>query len=67
MCLLVEQKDGLCQQLGKPCVKPNDTTKWDDDVWEISKDKLRMVKKLGAGQFGEVWMGMNHFESFSYY
>lgn len=30
---------------------------WDKDAWEISKSTLQMVKKLGAGQFGEVWMG----------
>ncbi|XP_062849605.1 tyrosine-protein kinase Lyn-like [Trichomycterus rosablanca] len=51
-----KQSDGLCQRLGKPCVKPNDTTQWDGDVWEISKENLQMVKRLGAGQFGEVWM-----------
>ncbi|KAI2667597.1 Tyrosine-protein kinase Lyn [Labeo rohita] len=29
---------------------------WDKDAWEISKESIKMVKKLGAGQFGEVWM-----------
>uniref|UniRef100_A0A8C6TYE5 Tyrosine-protein kinase n=1 Tax=Neogobius melanostomus TaxID=47308 RepID=A0A8C6TYE5_9GOBI len=29
---------------------------WDKDAWEIPKESIKMVKKLGAGQFGEVWM-----------
>ncbi|XP_028987858.1 tyrosine-protein kinase Lyn [Betta splendens] len=48
--------DGLCRKLDRPCVKPKAQKPWDKDAWEISKDSIRMVKKLGAGQFGEVWM-----------
>ncbi|XP_051530738.1 tyrosine-protein kinase Lyn-like [Myxocyprinus asiaticus] len=48
--------DGLCRRLDKACVKPQVATSWDQDAWEIRKDALRMIKKLGAGQFGEVWM-----------
>ena len=43
--------------MGHPCVKPSVQAPWDKDAWEISKDTLRMVKRLGAGQFGEVWLG----------
>uniref|UniRef100_A0A0E9WN56 Protein kinase domain-containing protein n=1 Tax=Anguilla anguilla TaxID=7936 RepID=A0A0E9WN56_ANGAN len=39
---------------------------WDKDAWEISKECLRMVKKLGAGQFGEVWMGESGTFSFTF-
>ena len=28
------------------------------DAWEIPRESLKLTKKLGAGQFGEVWAGM---------
>lgn len=28
------------------------------DVWEIPRESLQLLKRLGNGQFGEVWMGM---------
>lgn len=49
--------DGLCQRLQAPCkLKPTQQS-WAHDEWEIPRETLKMVKKLGAGQFGEVWMG----------
>ncbi|PIO54914.1 hypothetical protein TELCIR_22816 [Teladorsagia circumcincta] len=31
-------------------------------AWELSKDKITMVSKLGEGAFGEVWKGtLRHF------
>lgn len=32
------------------------------DVWEIPRESLQLIKKLGNGQFGEVWMGRSHTE-----
>ncbi|XP_036397529.1 tyrosine-protein kinase Blk-like [Megalops cyprinoides] len=49
--------DGLCQRLTIPCKALNPQYPWMQDTWEIPRETLKMVKKLGAGQFGEVWMG----------
>ncbi|XP_077076945.1 tyrosine-protein kinase Blk isoform X2 [Siphateles boraxobius] len=49
--------DGLCQRLGSPCKSAAPQRPWAQDEWEIPRDTLKMVNKLGAGQFGEVWMG----------
>ncbi|XP_051835351.1 tyrosine-protein kinase HCK isoform X1 [Antechinus flavipes] len=48
--------DGLCQKLTMPCVVPKPQKPWEKDAWEIPRESLRLEKKLGAGQFGEVWM-----------
>lgn len=49
--------DGLCQRLYAPCKAKPPEQPWAQDEWEIPRETLKMVKKLGAGQFGEVWMG----------
>ncbi|PKU29398.1 tyrosine-protein kinase hck [Limosa lapponica baueri] len=50
------QSDGLCQKLTYPCCVPKPQKPWEKDAWEIPRESLRLEKKLGAGQFGEVWM-----------
>ncbi|XP_041109065.1 tyrosine-protein kinase Blk-like isoform X2 [Polyodon spathula] len=52
-----KESDGLCQRLTVPCKAPAPLTAWGQDEWEIPRETLKMVKRLGAGQFGEVWMG----------
>ncbi|KAK5617568.1 hypothetical protein CRENBAI_003819 [Crenichthys baileyi] len=49
--------DGLCLRLYAPCKSKAPKQPWAQDEWEIPRETLKMVKKLGAGQFGEVWMG----------
>lgn len=59
-----EQGDGLCQVLTSPCLSPKPDKPWEKDAWEIPRSSLKLEKKLGAGQFGEVWLGeldLNHF------
>ncbi|KAJ8378778.1 hypothetical protein AAFF_G00235950 [Aldrovandia affinis] len=52
-----KKADGLCRTLTAPSRSVTPAHSWAKDEWEIPRETLRMVKKLGAGQFGEVWMG----------
>ncbi|NXA50266.1 LCK kinase, partial [Nothocercus julius] len=49
--------DGLCTRLGQPCRTQRPQKPWWQDEWEVPRESLKLVEKLGAGQFGEVWMG----------
>ncbi|XP_026719016.1 tyrosine-protein kinase Lck [Athene cunicularia] len=53
----VGSSDGLCTRLGKPCRTQKPQKPWWQDEWEVPRESLKLVEKLGAGQFGEVWMG----------
>ncbi|TKS76906.1 Tyrosine-protein kinase HCK [Collichthys lucidus] len=51
-----KQGDGLCQTLTSPCLSPKPEKPWEKDAWEIPRSSLKLERRLGAGQFGEVWM-----------
>uniref|UniRef100_A0A673G025 Tyrosine-protein kinase n=1 Tax=Sinocyclocheilus rhinocerous TaxID=307959 RepID=A0A673G025_9TELE len=51
-----KQSDGLCQSLTIPCLSPKPQKPWEKDAWEIPRESLKLDRRLGAGQFGEVWM-----------
>lgn len=53
-----EDADGLCVVLTKAAMKietPMTSTFTHDDQWEIDRRSLRLIRQVGAGQFGEVW------------
>uniref|UniRef100_A0A3B4B6F0 Tyrosine-protein kinase n=1 Tax=Periophthalmus magnuspinnatus TaxID=409849 RepID=A0A3B4B6F0_9GOBI len=57
------QADGLCVRLGEPCKKLEAPTTYGlsyntVDTWEIDRKSIKLGKKLGAGQFGEVYEGL---------
>ena len=53
--------DGLCQRLSNPCPrisKPSSIKHSYEDEWEIDRNTLEFHKKLGQGNFSEVWSGI---------
>ncbi|KAF7653826.1 hypothetical protein LDENG_00078040 [Lucifuga dentata] len=56
-----ERAAGLCCRLIGSCKrgmpKLADLSVKTKDMWEIPRESLQLIKKLGNGQFGEVWMG----------
>ena len=56
ICFSTDSADGLCYQLTKPCPKEPEVIPFKD--LEISRAEIQTLKKLGAGQFGEVWAGI---------
>lgn len=50
-----ETDDGLCCRLTKACPKDPEPIPFKD--LEVSKSEIVLSKKLGQGQFGEVWAG----------
>ncbi|KAF9811230.1 hypothetical protein SFRURICE_002599, partial [Spodoptera frugiperda] len=52
---------GLCHVLARPCPKP-EPQMWDlgpelRDKWEIPRSEIQLIRKLGQGNFGEVYYG----------
>ncbi|XP_077991868.1 proto-oncogene tyrosine-protein kinase Yrk-like [Glandiceps talaboti] len=54
-----ESASGLCTTLSQACQKatPAKTTLC-YDKWEIPRESISLYKKLGGGQFGDVWQGL---------
>ena len=51
--MFADTTDGLCCQLTRPCPKPKPITSISVDVWEVPRDSLQFIKKLGQGMFGK--------------
>lgn len=56
-----EGANGLCHKLTASCPKPKPHL-WDlspdtRDEWEIPRSSLQLIRKLGSGNFGDVWYG----------
>lgn len=59
-------EDGLCVRLGEPCktmeAPQTHGLSYDTvDQWEIDRKSIQLIRKLGSGQFGDVYEGLwNH-------
>ena len=54
---LIDTSDLICTRLSRPCQTQKPQKPWWEDEWEVPRETLKLVERLGAGQFGEVWMG----------
>ncbi|XP_077094855.1 tyrosine-protein kinase Src42A [Siphateles boraxobius] len=56
-----KNEGGLCTKLHEPCVKldqPVPLTLSFDSKWEVERSSLNRIKKLGSGEFADVWQGL---------
>ena len=59
-----KSSDGLCINLKKPCSTvtmrsrtASSLSEGTIESWEVERNSIQFVKKLGAGHFSEVWQG----------
>ncbi|XP_075254181.1 tyrosine-protein kinase STK-like isoform X3 [Convolutriloba macropyga] len=59
-----QDADGLVCALTKPCLMPAPqiSSLAHTDHWEFPRERITFFKKLGHGQFGEVWSGQLKFD-----
>ena len=60
--IILAKTDGLCTQLTKACPKEPEPVPFKDI--EVERGQLRLEKKLGAGNFGEVFAGKQVYDPF---
>ena len=57
-----KKSDGLCVNLKTACLitKPQSASSAEEvnENWEVDRSSIQFAKKLGGGQFGEVWQGL---------
>lgn len=58
----IDRRHGLCMRLNKPCPKQKpdlyDVTPLYRTKFEIPREDITCQRRLGSGNFGEVWYGM---------
>ena len=70
ICIIhfTEDNDGLCCKLLSTCTKPRSLIwameRGRDDELVTDRNTLCLTKRLGGGQFAEVWLG--EFVTFNY-
>lgn len=59
--LFTESADGLCCKLTQVCGKPRSLSwaqeRGKEDEYSISKESIHLTKRLGGGQFADVYLG----------
>ena len=58
-----KNRGGFLSKLLYPCIPPDipqtaGLSKYAKDEWEINRKQLKLVSKVGSGQFGDVWKGL---------
>lgn len=58
---ITESPDGLCCKLLQACLKPRSLLwafeRGNPDEFHTERESIVLIKKLGSGQFAEVWLG----------